>query len=174
MNYTALHYTTIQCTENKWTLHIIPRPGHFYRGNNCECSPLFTIHICLIVIEVCQWYIGFVTVGTTKIYIKYRLWYNVSVPYPKPGLDENTGNLERGVEPRVQHYSVNFENFGNRGLAEEKRINYNKFEITIKQRKSNIKPTYILFLPFDRCYMIIPCYLHSIYKICIIYRMWRW
>ena len=22
---------------------------------------------------------------------------------------------------------------------------------------------YILFLPFDRCYMLLPCYLHSIY-----------
>ena len=32
----------------------------------------------------------------------------------------------------------------------------------------------ILFLPFDRCYMILPCYLHSIYIFCIIYWLWRW
>ena len=30
------------------------------------------------------------------------------------------------------------------------------------------------FLPFDRCYMILPCYLHSIYIVCIKYRLWRW
>ena len=55
---------------------------------------------------VCLWYIGFVTVSTTKINRKYRLWYNVSVPYPKPGLAENTGNVELGAVPLVQHYSV--------------------------------------------------------------------
>ena len=32
--------------------------------------------------------------------------YNVSVPYPKPGLAENTGNVELGAAPLVQHYSV--------------------------------------------------------------------
>ena len=42
------------------------------------------------VIEVCLWYIGIVTESTTKIDIKYRLWFNVSVPYPKPGRAENT------------------------------------------------------------------------------------
>ena len=46
------------------------------------------------VIEVCLWCIGLVTVSTTKINIKCRLWYNVSVPYPKPDLAENTGNVE--------------------------------------------------------------------------------
>ena len=55
---------------------------------------------------VCIWYIGFVTVRTTKINRKYRLWYNVSVPYPKPGLAENTGNVELGGAPLVQHFSV--------------------------------------------------------------------
>ena len=34
---------------------------------------------------------------------------------------------------------------------------------TIQGPKSNIKSMCILFLPFDRCYMILPCYLHSIY-----------
>ena len=52
-------------------------------------------------------------------------------------------------------------------------VNYEKFEIPPKQRKSNIQPTCILFLPFDRCNMILPCYLHSIYIFCIIYRLWR-
>ena len=51
------------------------------------------------VIEVCLWYIGLVTVRTNKMYLKYRLWYNVSVPYPKPGLAENTGNVEFGAAP---------------------------------------------------------------------------
>ena len=37
----------------------------------------------------------------------------------------------------------------------KKHVNYDKFEIATKQRKSNI------FLLFDRCYMILPCYLHS-------------
>ena len=36
------------------------------------------------VMEVCLWYIGFVTLSTIKINRKCRLWYNVSVPYPKP------------------------------------------------------------------------------------------
>ena len=34
-----------------------------------------------------------------------RLQYNVSVPYPKLGL-ENTGNIELGAAPLVQYYSV--------------------------------------------------------------------
>ena len=37
---------------------------------------------------------------------KYRLWYNVSVPYPKPGLADNTGNVELGAAPLDQHYSL--------------------------------------------------------------------
>ena len=43
---------------------------------------------------------------TRKINRKYRLWYNVSVPYPKPGFVEKTGNIELGVAPLIQHYSV--------------------------------------------------------------------
>ena len=34
------------------------------------------------------------------------MWYNVRVPYPKPGLAENTGNVEHGAAPLFQHYSV--------------------------------------------------------------------
>ena len=56
-----------------------------------------------VVIEVYLWYIGF---GTTKINRKYRPWYNVRVPYPKPGLTENTGNVELGAAALVPHYSV--------------------------------------------------------------------
>ena len=41
-----------------------------------------------------------------KIDRKYQLRYNVSVPYPKPGLAENPGNVELGAAPLVQHYSV--------------------------------------------------------------------
>ena len=55
---------------------------------------------------VCLWYISFVTISTTKINRKYRLWYNVSVPYPKPGLAENTRNVELGAVPLFQHFSV--------------------------------------------------------------------
>ena len=64
------------------------------------------VHHVQISTFVCLWYIGFVTVSTTKINRKYRLWYNVSVPYPKPGLTENTGNVELGAAPLVQHFSV--------------------------------------------------------------------
>ena len=35
-----------------------------------------------------------------------RLQYNVSVPYPKLGLAENTSNIELGAAPLVQYYSV--------------------------------------------------------------------
>ena len=35
-----------------------------------------------------------------------RLKYNVSVPYPKLGLAENTDNIELGAAPLVQHYSA--------------------------------------------------------------------
>ena len=38
----------------------------------------------------------------------------------------------------------------------KKNVNYDKFEIVTKQSKSNILPTWILFVPFDRCYMILP------------------
>ena len=64
------------------------------------------VHHAQMSTFVCLWYIGFVTVSTTKINRKYRLWYNVSVPYPKPGLAENTGNVELGAAPLVQHFSV--------------------------------------------------------------------
>ena len=64
--------------------------------------------------------------------------------------------------------------FGNTDLAGGKTRNYNKFEIVKKQRKSNIQPTCILFLPFDRCYMILPCYVYSIDIFSFIYRLWRW
>ena len=30
------------------------------------------------------------------------------------------------------------------------------------------------FLPFERCNLILQCYLHTIYTFCIIYRLWRW
>ena len=64
------------------------------------------VHHAQMSTFVCLWYIGFVTVSTTKINRKYRLWYNVSVPYPKPGLAENTGNVQLGAAPLVQHFSV--------------------------------------------------------------------
>ena len=38
-------------------------------------------------------------------------------------------------------------------------------------RKSHIKAKCIIFLCFDRCIMILPRHLHSIYKICT---LWRW
>ena len=39
-------------------------------------------------------------------FVMVRTWYNVSVPYPKPGLAENTCNVELGAAPLVQHYSL--------------------------------------------------------------------
>ena len=68
--------------------------------------PFVNVHPVQMSTFVCLWCIGFVTVRTTKINRKYRLWYNVSVPYPKPGLAENTGNVELGAAPLVQHFSV--------------------------------------------------------------------
>ena len=63
-----------------------------------------------IVIEVCLWYIGFVLLFNSsfhqKINRKHQLWYNVSVPYPKPGLAENTGNIELGAALLVQNYPL--------------------------------------------------------------------
>ena len=53
-------------------------------------------------------------------------------------------------------------------------LNYNKIEIAARLQKSQNLPKCILFLPFDRCNMILPCYLHSIYIVQIIYRLWRW
>ena len=32
----------------------------------------------------------------------------------------------------------------------------------------------ILFLPFDRCYTKLPCYLYSSDIFCLIYGIWRW
>ena len=66
---------------------------------------------CLaFVIEVYLLYIDFVFVFNWSIYTKmnrkYSLWYNISVPYPKPGLAENTGNNELEAAPLFQHYSV--------------------------------------------------------------------
>ena len=43
---------------------------------------------------------------TTKIIRNYRLGYNVSVPYPKPGLAENNDIVELRAAPLIQYYSV--------------------------------------------------------------------
>ena len=40
--------------------------------------------------------------------------------------------------------------------------------------KSNSSPKCILFLSFDRCYMVLTCYPNRIYIFCMIYRLWRW
>ena len=40
-------------------------------------------------------------------------------------------------------------------IWQKKRVNQDKFETATKQHKSNIKPMCILFLPFDRSYMIL-------------------
>ena len=65
-----------------------PKPGLAENTSNVE------FEMCTFVIGVCLWYIDFVTASTTKINRKYRLWYNVSVPYPKPGFAENADNVE--------------------------------------------------------------------------------
>ena len=72
--------------------------------------------------------------------------------------------------PHIQTWKKTFFcelcNFGITDLAKKKKhVNCDKFEIPPKQRKSKILPTCILFLPFDRGYMILPCYLHSIYRL---------
>ena len=69
------------------------------------------------VIELCLWYIGYVIVFkghfTTMINRKYRLWYNVSVPYPKSGLAENTGNGELEAAPRGEYFYEIYEKADN-------------------------------------------------------------
>ena len=77
------------------------------------------------------------------------------------------------VFPVTRIFFVNSE-FSEYRFSKKKRVNYDQFEIATKQRKSNIYPICILFLPFDRCYMILPCYLHNIDIFCFIYRLWRW
>ena len=69
---------------------------------------MFTLHSCLLLFVYGTLTCSQCSTGhfTTKINWKYRLWYNVSVPYPKPGLAENTGNVELRAAPLVQHYSV--------------------------------------------------------------------
>ena len=69
---------------HKDTIYIVQSTGHtkhctLYHG----LAPFTEVH----------WYIGCVTVY-------------VSVQYPKPDLAENTGNVELGAAPLVQHYSV--------------------------------------------------------------------
>ena len=59
-------------------------------------------------------------------------------------------------------------------IWQKKCVNYNKFELATKHLKSNIEPKCILFLSFDRCYMILPYFLLSIYIFWIVYRLSRW
>ena len=56
-----------------------------------------------------------------------------------------------------QIFFVNYENLGFR-ICRENCVNYDKIEIEARLRKSHIQPKCILFLPFDRCYMILPCF----------------
>ena len=53
-------------------------------------------HMSTFVFEVYLWLVlSLLSTGhfTTKIYKKYWLWYNFSVPYLQPDLAENTGNV---------------------------------------------------------------------------------
>ena len=55
-------------------------------------------------------------------------------------------------------FFINSETFGMQ-ILRKKPVNYDKFEIATKQRKSNIYTECIISLPFDRCYKILPYYL---------------
>ena len=81
----------------------------------------------------------------------------------------------RPITDRVakSNFFVNSENLGIR-IWRKNCVNYDKIENAARLRKSHIYPKCIVFLPFDRCYRILPCYLHSSYIICIIYRLRRW
>ena len=85
---------------------IIPWPGYFYRGKICECSPGTDVYLCDWSVFMVHWFCLSVQLITSLLRLigKYRLWYNVSIPYPKPGLADNTGNVELGAAPLVQHY----------------------------------------------------------------------
>ena len=69
---------------------------------------MFSMHRCLPwdwSVSMEHWF-GFSVHYSTKINRKYQLWYNVSIIYPKPGLTENTINVELGAASLVQHNSV--------------------------------------------------------------------
>ena len=53
-------------------------------------------------------------------------------------------------------------NSGTEIWRKKKHVNYNKFKIATQQCESNTYPNTFFFLPKDRCYMILQCYLHSI------------
>ena len=102
---------TILCQAQLRTLRPLLNITHYTNFREVTFVNVHHAQISTFVIEVCLWYIGFVLVFisslvTFNINRKYRLWYNVSVPYPKPGIAENTGNVELGAAPLVQHYSV--------------------------------------------------------------------
>ena len=96
--------TAVTTWREHCTLYIVPRPGHFFTVTFVDVHhsqmSTFVIDVCLL------WCIGVVTVSTTRIDRKYWLWYNVSIPFPKSGLAENTGNVELWTVPLLQHYSV--------------------------------------------------------------------
>ena len=86
-----------------------------------------------------------------------------------------TGNLlcilfKIGEEKK--HIFFNPKNLGMRIWREKKPDKKNK-KNTAKLQKSQILPKSILFLPFDRCFMILPKYLHSIYMVYTIYLVGR-
>ena len=82
----------------------------------------------------------------------------------------HTEGIRPGVRLGKKHFFVNSEIWGMQ-IQRKKRVNYDKFEIMTRHCKSNIKPKSILFLPFYRCNMILPCFLHSINIFCIINRL---
>ena len=48
------------------------------------------------------------------------------------------------------------------------------FSANYKSQIFRIDKKMLIATLFDRCYMILPCYLHSIDIFCFIYRLWRW
>ena len=89
-------------------------------------------------------------------------------------MDKGTGGQVDGWTSGVQScnkqfFFVNSENLGIR-IWQKNCVNYNKFEIA-EYCANHIFNQSAFFLPFDRCYMILSGYLHSIYIIFIIYRL---
>ena len=64
-------------------------------------------------------------------------------------------------------------NFGSTDLAEK--TLWITTNLKLRQNSVNeILNPKAFFLPFERCYLILQYYLHTIYTFCIIYRLWRW
>ena len=96
------------------------------------------------------------------MYEVFQVFANIRRP---PGFSFGK-SLERPDRLGKNHFFCEFCNFGSTDLAKKKLVNYDKFNIATKQHNQIFNPNAFL-LPFERCYMILQFYLHTIYIFCI-------